>query len=138
MSKLYIPADADAEKLRNAYELVAQAIEDKVASDAPGRNALNKMEVSLGKIVGDLAEAAREETMVAGSVVGDETDAGTETEGDSAVRKVVGPEEEGESEAEGSVVATKEVEGMRGEGEGDVAMRQGGAEALGSEDEEEL
>lgn len=125
------------------YELVAQAIEDKVASDAPGRNALNKMEVSLGKIVGDLAEAAREETMIVGSVAGDETDAGTETEEEGAVRKAVAPGEDGESEAEGSVAAAKEGGGGgatedEDDDEGDMTIRPAGEEAPGSEDEDEL
>lgn len=129
LSKLYIPADADPEKLRNVYELVAQAIEDKVAVDAPSRNALNKLEVTLVKIVGELAEAGREETMIAGSVAGNETDAGTETGAET--------EEDGEkkrrgeeSEAEGSVAAAKE-DGE--DGEGDVTIR-----PPGSEDEDEL
>lgn len=138
MGKLYIPADADAEKLRKVYELVAQAIEDKIATDAPSRNALNKMEVSLGKIVGDLAEAARDETVIAGSLA-DETDAGAETEEESGIGKTLKPGEEGESEAEGSVVADTEKEGMdEDEDEGDVTIRPSGEVAPGSEDEDEL
>lgn len=142
LGKLYIPADADPEKLRGVYELVAQAIEDKIAGDAASRNALNKLEVSLGKIVGDLAAAGREETMIAGSVVGDETDAGTETgaetEGDGGITKAVKGGEEQESEAEGSVVTAKE--GETDEDEGDVTIRPGDVmeEAPGSEDEDEL
>lgn len=142
LGKLYIPVDADAEKLRKVYELVAQAIEDKVAIDAVSRNALNKIEVSLGKIVGDLAEAAREETMIVGSVASDETDAGTETEeeeGGRAVGKAAAPREEGESEAEGSVATGKQGgEVAEGEGEGDVTIRPAGGEAPGTEDEDEL
>lgn len=135
MSKLYIPADADVEKLRKAYELVAQAIEDKVASDAPSRNALNKMEVSLGKIVGDLAEAAREDTMIVGSVAGDESDAESEAEEDGAIYRYKGlrPGEEGESEMEGSVVTENEGRITEDEGEdGDVTIRPT------NEDEDEL
>ncbi|KAL7270925.1 chromosome condensation complex Condensin, subunit G [Rhizina undulata] len=54
LSKLHIPATAPAETLRAVYELVADAIESKIATDAPSRNALNKLEVTLGKIVGSL------------------------------------------------------------------------------------
>lgn len=133
MSKLYIPADADVDKLRKGYELVAQAIEDKVANDAPGRNTLNKMEVSLGNIVGDLAEAAREETMIVGSVAGDQSDAGTEAEEDGAIGKGLGPGEEAESEVEGSVAADNEGRITEDEDEdGDVTIRPP------SEDEDEL
>lgn len=100
------------------------------------------MEVSLGKIVGDLAEAAREETMVVGSVAGDETDAGTETEEEGgAVGKAAVLREEGESEAEGSVVAGKQKGGAmegEGDGEGDATIRPAGGEAPGTEDEDEL
>lgn len=132
LGKLYIPADADVEKLRKAYELVAQAIEDKVANDAPSRNTLNKMEVSLGKIVGDLAEAAREETMIVGSVAGDESDAETEAEEDGAIGKGLGPGEEAESEVEGSVAADNEGRITEEDEDRDVTIKPA------SEDEDEL
>lgn len=96
------------------------------------------MEVSLGKIVGDLAEAARDETVIAGSLA-DETDAGAETEEESGIGKTLKPGEEGESEAEGSVVAGTEKEGMdEDEDEGDVTIRPSGEVVPGSEDEDEL
>ncbi|RPB03620.1 hypothetical protein L873DRAFT_1731528 [Choiromyces venosus 120613-1] len=76
LGKLYIPAEAAPEKLRELYELVAQAIEDKVATDAPSRNALNKLELSLGKIVSELErDGATEATGDELAATGDEAEA---------------------------------------------------------------
>lgn len=62
LSKLHLPKDADPARLRELYEIAAEAIEKKVAPDALTRNALNKLEVTLGKIVGEL-ELANETVM---------------------------------------------------------------------------
>ncbi|CAZ79208.1 unnamed protein product [Tuber melanosporum] len=76
LGKLYIPAEATPEKLRELYDLVAQAIGDKVATDAPSRNALNKLELSLGKIVSELErDGATEATGDELAATGDETEA---------------------------------------------------------------
>jgi len=76
LGKLYIPAEATPEKLRELYELVAQAIGDKVAIDAPSRNALNKLELSLGKIVNELErDGATEATGDELAATGDEAEA---------------------------------------------------------------
>ncbi|PWW72815.1 hypothetical protein C7212DRAFT_359859 [Tuber magnatum] len=76
LGKLYIPADAAPEKLRELYELVTQAIGDKVATDAPSRNALNKLELSLGKVVSELErDGATEVTGDEIAATGDETEA---------------------------------------------------------------
>ncbi|KAG0637178.1 putative nuclear condensin complex subunit 3 [Tuber brumale] len=76
LGKLYIPAEATPEKLMELYELVAQAIGDKVATDAPSRNALNKLELSLGKIVSELErDGATEATGDELVATGDETEA---------------------------------------------------------------
>lgn len=51
LGKLYIsPASADT-KLRETYDEVCIAVDDKLITDATGRNALLKLHVSLGKIV---------------------------------------------------------------------------------------
>ena len=56
LGKLYITADADAEKLKELYDHVSESISGKVVSDALSKAALNKLEQSLGKIVGSLEE----------------------------------------------------------------------------------
>ena len=56
LGKLYITSDADADKLRELYDLVAESVSGKVVTDALSKAALNKMEQSLGKIVGALDE----------------------------------------------------------------------------------
>ena len=61
LGKLYIPKDVSAELLRGVYDKVALAIEKKAAVDVPSRNLLNKLEVTLGKIVSELGEEAEDE-----------------------------------------------------------------------------
>jgi condensin complex subunit 3 len=56
LGKLYIPAEADADRLRELYDLVAESVSGKVVADALSKAALNKMEQSLGKIVGALED----------------------------------------------------------------------------------
>jgi condensin complex subunit 3 len=56
LGKLYITAEADADKLKELYDHVAETISGKVVTDALSKAALNKMEQSLGKIVGALDE----------------------------------------------------------------------------------
>lgn len=53
LGKLYITANSNPEKLSSVSELVAEAIDLKVATDAPSRNALTKLHGSLGKVVGE-------------------------------------------------------------------------------------
>jgi condensin complex subunit 3 len=54
LNKLYITAEADSEKLKELYELVSDAVERKLVTDALSKAVLNKMEQSLGKIVGSM------------------------------------------------------------------------------------
>jgi len=56
LGKLHITADADAEKLKELYDHVCESISGKVMSDALSKAVLNKLEQSLGKIVGSLEE----------------------------------------------------------------------------------
>ncbi|KAK4697012.1 condensin complex subunit 3, partial [Lecanoromycetidae sp. Uapishka_2] len=53
LGKLYITANSDPEKLQNTTELVIEAIDNKTASDAPSRNALNKLHIALSKAMGE-------------------------------------------------------------------------------------
>ena len=56
LGKLYITTNADAAKLRELYDHVSESIGGKVVSDALSKAALNKLEQSLGKIVGSMEE----------------------------------------------------------------------------------
>ena len=53
LGKLYITPTSTPEKLQSAFELVAEAIELKIASDAGSRNALSKLHVALSKALGE-------------------------------------------------------------------------------------
>ena len=53
LGKLYITANSRTEKLQSAIELVVEAIEGKVAQDAPSRNSLNKLHSALTKALGE-------------------------------------------------------------------------------------
>ncbi|PHH81646.1 hypothetical protein CDD82_282 [Ophiocordyceps australis] len=54
LAKLHISPASSEDKLRNLYALVNEAVDDRLLVDAPSRNALYKIHVSLGKIVNTL------------------------------------------------------------------------------------
>lgn len=56
LSKLYITAEADSEKLKELYEHISEAVGGKLVTDALSKAVLNKMEQSLGKIVGSMED----------------------------------------------------------------------------------
>jgi hypothetical protein len=56
LGKLYITAEADATKLKELYELVAETMAGKYVTDALSKSALNKLEQSLAKIVSVLED----------------------------------------------------------------------------------
>jgi condensin complex subunit 3 len=56
LGKLYITAEADADKLRELYDHVSESVSGKVVADALSKAALNKLEQSLGKIVGSMED----------------------------------------------------------------------------------
>ena len=53
LGKLYITANSTTEKLHRTTKLVVEAIDDKVAQDAPSRNALSKLHLALSKALGE-------------------------------------------------------------------------------------
>ena len=53
MSKLYITGNSNPEKLLSVHGLVVEAIDLKIATDAPTRNGLHKLEVALNKAIGE-------------------------------------------------------------------------------------
>ena len=57
LGKVHISPGSSEDRLREAYTEVSCAVDDGVATDAPSRNALYKVHVSLGKIVNTLDES---------------------------------------------------------------------------------
>jgi len=55
LGKIYVTPTSTPEKLQSVYELVAEALELKIAPDATTRNALTKLHTALGKAVGETA-----------------------------------------------------------------------------------
>lgn len=53
LGKLHITANSKTERLQSTTELVAEAIDSKVAQDAPSRNALNRLHSALSKALGE-------------------------------------------------------------------------------------
>lgn len=51
LGKLYFTAESDLEKLRAVSRLVDEAVDDKIAQDAPARNTLAKVQTSLDKLI---------------------------------------------------------------------------------------
>ena len=59
LSKLYITSNSNAEKLRIVHELVLEAVDLKIATDAPTRNGLIKLEAALVKVIGESGVSKR-------------------------------------------------------------------------------
>ncbi|KAG9231794.1 nuclear condensing complex subunit [Amylocarpus encephaloides] len=79
LAKLYLSPASTETLIRELYDEVSLAIDDKLIPDAPGRNALLKIHVSLGKIINSLTEKEKaaptrdsRKSSVALSVAGDE------------------------------------------------------------------
>lgn len=60
LGKLYISPTSTEEKIREVYDEVSIAVDDRLVTETTGRNALNKIHVSLGKIVANLGEQEAE------------------------------------------------------------------------------
>ena len=58
LGKLYVTSNSDAGKLKAVGDLVYEALDAKIASDATGRNALMKLQTAVTKSMGDGKGAA--------------------------------------------------------------------------------
>lgn len=56
IAKCHIPKEAGKELLKDVYERVTEAIDGKVVAEAAARNALAKVESSVGKLLAELLE----------------------------------------------------------------------------------
>jgi len=59
LSKLYITPNSDPTKLEAAKDLAAEAVDSKIATYAPSRNALNKLYTALSKALGENGSAGK-------------------------------------------------------------------------------
>lgn len=59
LGRLYITANSSAEKLQSTTALVGEAIDDKIASDASSRKALNKLHTGLTKALGEARKSQK-------------------------------------------------------------------------------
>lgn len=83
LAKLYISPASTESLIREVYEEISVAIDEKLIPDATGRNALFKIHVSLGKIVNNLTEREKSapksrKSSVAPSMAGDASIVGDE------------------------------------------------------------
>ena len=90
LGKLYITANSSAEKLRITSELVTEAIDGNIATDAASRSALNKLHLALSKAMGEAGKSMR---------ITDEMPAPMYQDGLTVVQ----------DQAEDSILATKDV-----------------------------
>ena len=106
LGKLYISANSRTEELQSTIGLVVEAIDGKVAHDAPSRNALRKLLSVLSKALGDAEKVkpiavdssapaggddgltAVDEQMIEGSIVASEEGFRMEVNGDESVTEV--------------------------------------------------
>lgn len=89
LGKLYTTANSSPEKLRSTTELVIEAINSNIATDAASRNALNKLHLALSKAIRDGGIPAKDT---------DEMPASVDQENLTVV----------EDQAEDSILATKD------------------------------
>jgi condensin complex subunit 3 len=138
LAKLHISPTSTEELIREVYEVVTLAVDDKKLSlDATGRNSLYKIHVSLGKIVNSLNEkekdaakekgrGSRKSSVTPSVLAGGDEDSEDKTE--LPVVKDVGEEEEEEATIVGSAGSGKRdtrdslVEDLLSEDGGDVEM----------------
>ena len=59
LGKLYITANSSPENLAKVNELVIEAIDGKIASEAASRTALNKLHLAVSKAIGEAGKGRR-------------------------------------------------------------------------------
>lgn len=101
VGKCYIPKEAGRELLREIYDSVTEAIEGKVVAEALGRNTLAKVEVAVGKLLGEMEQDEGEATVVPGRDGGDSS--GEEGEGEEEEATIVPENRVGNQDEEAEV-----------------------------------
>lgn len=84
MGKVYITSNSSAEKLQAVSDLVAEAIDGKLATDTATKNALNKCHLALSKALGEArtAQSNMEDQRVDPTMIESETRLEVETQVD--------------------------------------------------------
>lgn len=95
LAKLHVSPASTESLIREVYEEVSIAIEDKLIYDATGRNALYKIHVSLGKIVNSLTEKAGEGRKNSAVSAEDKTVLGDEEESDDKMENAKAEDDDG-------------------------------------------
>lgn len=117
LGKLYISPSSSEDMIRETYEEVTIAVNDRLVSDTAGRNALNKIHVSLGKIVANLGEVDVGSRRISRSMsVATEDKTGNEDRSTLMEPRIKEEEEEGtsglrgdEDSDEGTVIPEKDM-----------------------------
>ncbi len=113
LGKLYVSPTSTPQKLHAAHELLTDAIEARTASDAPSRNALNKLFTALTKAMGSSGAANVTTTATATATAA----------------------KNGADEGHGNVTVCEDVvTGMKAEEEEEVVEKMEGVEGAKSED----
>ncbi|KAL8910314.1 MAG: hypothetical protein Q9171_004358 [Xanthocarpia ochracea] len=104
LGKLYITSNSSTEKLQGISDLVAEAIDAKVATDTTTKNALNKYHLALSKVVGEThsARSSIEDQPVEETIADNETKMEEESEVDKTRMQV--DEEQAVSSAQDSLL----------------------------------
>jgi condensin complex subunit 3 len=123
LAKLYISPTSTETLIREVYDEISTAIEDKLIPDATGRNALFKIHVSLGKIVNNLTEREKSapksrKSSVAPSVEGDEKTvlADDNVDDDQSMAdktELLKVEEEEDDDGTGTIIADVDAKNIR-------------------------
>ncbi len=85
LGKLYVTANSSAEKLRITTELIIEAIDGNVATDAASRNALNKLHLALSKAMGEAGKSMKNTDEMPASIYQDNSIAVEHQAADSVV-----------------------------------------------------
>ncbi len=86
LGKLYITSNSTADKLSTVSQLVIDAIDTKIASDAASKSALNKLHLALSKAIGETGKAKKTADEIEMPVAEEE---GTQVEGEESVLPAV-------------------------------------------------
>jgi condensin complex subunit 3 len=103
LGKCYLPKEAGRDLLQEVYEKVTDVIEANLVAEAAGRNILNKVEVTVGKVLAEIREEEGEQTVMPSGAEDNEQEDGEEEEGEGEEEGEEGEEGEEEEGDEGDV-----------------------------------
>lgn len=139
LGKVYVSPASSEQKLRELYEEVQMAVDEKLVSDATGRNALLKIHVALGKIVNVLNAGDKQGLMGLGRKSRNVTPVDTPVESPMVLEKTVlrGQEEEEEAEEDEKTLMSASPIVPRSRKSTSKAVKRGGKKVVEEEDEKD-